>query len=151
MPLTNDSIPCRGLLHDCEIFAKLHLTFVSSSNVWSRDSEDDLSCRCASCLRSWATSPSPTVTRRRWRSSACPPGWCSTVWRGWGTGWSPPAAWSPATGSTTPGTSSGPCTRWTWTQCLQNITFTLHVFRRKKTGRQALSRWSRVQENLQVQ
>ena len=34
-----------------------------------------------------------------------------TGWRGWATEWSAPAAWSPATGSTTPGTSSGPCTR----------------------------------------
>ena len=35
----------------------------------------------------------------------------SMGWRGWATEWSPRAAWSPATGSTTPGTSSGRCTR----------------------------------------
>ena len=34
-----------------------------------------------------------------------------TVWRGWGIGWWARAAWWRATGSTTPGTSSGRCTR----------------------------------------
>ena len=36
-------------------------------------------------------SPRLTMTRRKLWSSASPPGRCSMAWRGWGTGWSPPA------------------------------------------------------------
>ena len=32
-------------------------------------------CRWGYCLRSWATSQSPTAIRRRWRSSVSQPGW----------------------------------------------------------------------------